>query len=402
MVAETAAVAPAPAEPPAMPPLLPALIGMTGLQALVALALFAPGVLAPRMGIDPAGLGLFTTTGFAVGMAASLCGGVLAGRLGSFRVASFCAVAVAAAMLCAMTGSGTLALLAAGIAIGLACGPETPASAAILGRLVREADRPMVFSVRQTGNQFGAMAGSLALPLLAAVTDPRAGYAAIAALALVCVLPFERLRTTYDPLTRSATTAFGLGAAIRLLRGDPALRRLALASFPYSASQLTLNGFFVVFAVAELGLGHVAAGVALAAGQAGGLAGRLGWGVVASRWMAPRRLVGLLGLGMAAASALVALAGASLPFPALAAATFLFGLTASGWNGIFLAEVARLAPAGRIGEATGAVMVGGFAGLIAGPVLLVAAAAVSSLATGYLVVSLLAALAGLSLLGDKR
>ncbi|AWB06702.1 MFS transporter permease (plasmid) [Azospirillum humicireducens] len=396
MVAESAV------DTPAQPPLLPALIGMTGLQALVALALFAPGVLAPRMGIDPAGLGLFSTTGFAVGMAASLGGGVLAGRLGSFRMASFCAVAVAAAMLCAMTGGSTLALLAAGIAIGLACGPETPASAAILGRLVREADRPMVFSVRQTGNQIGAMAGSLALPLLAAVADPRAGYAAIAALALLCVLPFERLRPAYDPLTRSATTGFGLMAAVRLLRSDPALRRLSLVSAPYAASQLTLNGFFVVFAVSELGLEHVAAGVALAAGQAGGLAGRLGWGVVASRWVAPRLLVGLLGLGMAAASALVALTGAALPFPVLVTLTFLFGLTASGWNGVFLAEVARLAPAGRIGEATGAVMVGGFAGLIVGPVLLVAAAAVSSLAAGYLVVGLLAALAGLSLLGGKR
>ena len=102
------------------------------------------------------------------------------------------------------------------------------------------------------------------------------------------------------------------------------------------------------------------------------------------------------------AIALVALAGASLPFPALAATTFLFGLTASGWNGVFLAEVARLAPVGRIGEATGAVMVGGFAGLIAGPILLVVAASVSSLAAGYLAVGLLAALAGLSLLGDKR
>ncbi|PWC47880.1 MFS transporter [Azospirillum sp. TSA6c] len=398
MVAETATTTPA----PLLPPLLPALVGMTGLQALVALALFAPGVLAPRLGIDPAGLGLFTTTGFAVGMAASLYGGVLAGRLGPFRIASLCAVAVAAAMLCAMTGGSAAGLLAAGVAIGLACGPETPASAAILGRLVREADRPMVFSVRQTGNQIGAIAGSLALPLLAVALDPRAGYAVIAMLALACIPVFERLRPVYDPLTRNAAAGFGLGTAVQLLRGDPALRRMALAALPYSASQLTLNGFFVVFAVTELGLPHVSAGVALAAGQAGGLVGRLGWGVVASRWMAPRRLVGLLGLGMAGASILVGWAGAALPFPVLTLATFLFGLTASGWNGVFVAEVARLAPAGRIGEATGAVMVGGFAGLIAGPILLVAAAAVSDLATGYIAVGLLAALSGLSLLKDKR
>ncbi|PWC31304.1 MFS transporter [Azospirillum sp. TSO35-2] len=400
MVAE--AIHAPPALPPALPALRPALVAMTGLQALVALGLFAPGVLAPRMGIDPAGLGLFSTTGFVVGTAASLYGGVLAGRLGAFRVASLCAAAVAVAMLCAMMGGGAVALLAAGVAIGVACGPETPASAAILGRLAREADRPLVFSVRQTGNQFGAMAGSLALPVLAAAVDPRAGYAVIAALALAGILVFERMRRAYDPLTRSAGRAFGLGAAWRLVRDDAALRRLAVASAPYAASQLALNGFFVVFAVTELGLGHVAAGVALAVGQGGGLVGRLGWGVVASRWVAPRRLVAWLGLGMAAASAFVALAGAALPFPALLVATFLIGLTASGWNGVFLAEVARLAPPDRIGEATGAVMVGGYVGLIAGPVLLIAASwAFGGLAAGYLLFAALAALAGFGLLGER-
>ncbi|XKH37002.1 MFS transporter [Azospirillum doebereinerae] len=375
---------------------------MTALQAVVALGLFAPGVLAPRMGIDPVGLGLFTTAGFLVGMAASLGGGVLAGRLGAFRVASLCALAVVAAMLLAMLGGGPAALLAAGVAIGFACGPETPASAAILGRLAREADRPLVFSLRQTGNQLGAMVGSVVLPALAVAFDPRAGYAAIALVALCGILVFERLRPVYDPLTRSAGTAFGLNAAWRLVRDDRALRRMALASAPYAATQIALNGFFVVFAVAELGLGHVAAGLALAVGQAGGLVGRLGWGVVATRWVAPRRLVGLLGLGMAAAAAFIGLAGASLPFPLLLCATFLLGLTASGWNGVFLAEVARLSPRDRIGEATGAVLVGSYVGLIAAPVLLIGASAFGGLAAGYLAIAALAALAGLSLLGDTR
>ncbi|MGF7175043.1 MFS transporter [Azospirillum doebereinerae] len=388
--------------PPALPALRPALVAMTALQAVVALGLFAPGVLAPRMGIDPVGLGLFTTAGFLVGMAASLGGGVLAGRLGAFRVASLCALAVVAAMLLAMLGGGPAALLAAGVAIGFACGPETPASAAILGRLAREADRPLVFSLRQTGNQLGAMVGSVVLPALAVAFDPRAGYAAIALVALCGILVFERLRPVYDPLTRSAGTAFGLNAAWRLVRDDRALRRMALASAPYAATQIALNGFFVVFAVAELGLGHVAAGLALAVGQAGGLVGRLGWGVVATRWVAPRRLVGLLGLGMAAASAFIGLAGASLPFPLLLCATFLLGLTASGWNGVFLAEVARLSPRDRIGEATGAVLVGSYVGLIAAPVLLIGASAFGGLAAGYLAIAALAALAGLSLLGDTR
>ena len=52
---------------------------------------------------------------------------------------------------------------------------------------------------------------------------------------------------------------------------------------------------------------------------------------------------------------------------ALAAA---FGLTASGWNGVFLAEVARLAPQDRIGETTGAVLTASYAGLLVTPALI--------------------------------
>jgi hypothetical protein len=39
----------------------------------------------------------------------------------------------------------------------------------------------------------------------------------------------------------------------------------------------------------------------------------------------------------------------------------------SGWNGVFLAEVARLAPC-RIPEVTGAVLMVSYAGLVLGPV----------------------------------
>ena len=49
---------------------------------------------------------------------------------------------------------------------------------------------------------------------------------------------------------------------------------------------------------------------------------------------------------------------------------FLFGMSAVGWNGVFMAEVARLAPEGRIGSATGGVLVPVFIGVMIGPMLL--------------------------------
>ena len=44
-----------------------------------------------------------------------------------------------------------------------------------------------------------------------------------------------------------------------------------------------------------------------------------------------------------------------------------FGATAVGWNGVFLAEVAREAPAGRAGEATGGTLFFTYFGILVGP-----------------------------------
>ena len=108
-----------------------------------------------------------------------------------------------------------------------------------------------------------------------------------------------------------------------------------------------------------------AAGAALAVAQTGGLVGRVFWGVVGDRLGHTRLVLGLLGLAMAAAA--VATVITEWTFPALVTLCFFFGLTASGWNGLFLAEVARLAPEGRVSEATGGVLITSFTGLVLGP-----------------------------------
>src|SRR5258707_817203 len=63
-------------------PLGPALVAMTALQVLVSGALFAPGIMAPSIGIDPATLGLYTTAACAVGVVTAFVGGMLASRFG--------------------------------------------------------------------------------------------------------------------------------------------------------------------------------------------------------------------------------------------------------------------------------------------------------------------------------
>ena len=97
--------------------------------------------------------------------------------------------------------------------------------------------------------------------------------------------------------------------------------------------------------------------------------GRVLWGVLADRVLTRRAMLGLLGIGMGL-SALVALAaGPAWPAWLLFLYAAVFGATAVGWNGVFLAEIARIAPQGRTSEATGGCLFFTFLGVVITPLI---------------------------------
>jgi MFS family permease len=382
------------------PSLPAALIAMMVLQAVVAMALFAPGILAPKLGLSEANVSMFATGCFGVGMVSAALGGAIIGRCGSMAVAAACMVAIVVSMGLAASGPA-VGLVVAGLVLGLAFGPETPASSALLGRLVTPAQRPVVFSIRQTGNQIGAIFASIVLPLLA-ITEPRLGYALVACIALAAMLAFLSMRARYDRLTRTPGQVLDFKASLRLIGESAGIRILTLISIPLSAMQLTLNAFLVLFLTGPLAMEHVPAGLMLALAQTGGLIGRIGWGFVAARLGATLGLIAALALAMAAfAITLSQLTSASTPL-LVSIMVFGLGLTASGWNGIFLAEVARQVPEGRLGEATGAVLTASYLGLVLGPVLVAALTAFKSLGFAFAVLGACCAIAGLLMLWDSR
>jgi predicted MFS family arabinose efflux permease len=360
---------------------------MTLLQAIVSLAIFAPGVLAPLAGVDALALGLFMAAMFAVSTFTTIWGGVLSARFGSMRIASFCLASVAVAMAIAILGPSTWVVVVVGLVLGCAAGPETPASSALLGRLVDDRRRPFVFSLRQTGTQLGAMLGSLTLPAIALAWGSTGAYTVIAATAILGIFAFELMRPRYDAPRKDAPRQMSVANAMMLLRHHRGLALLAMVGTPYVAMQMVLNTFFVSYATNNLGQGLAAAGLLLAGSQAGGVTGRVGWGVLVTLGVRPRHVIAGLGFAMAAAALATVLIGATLPFPVLAVLIFLFGLCASGWNGVYLAEVARLSPPGRAGEATGAVFVTCYIGLVLGLLLFSAAASIGGLALGYMLVA---------------
>ncbi len=339
---------------------------MTALQACVALAVFAVPVLAPHLGggLSPALLGLYGVIVFGLGAVTSLFGGLLCNRIGPIRLAQAVLGCVMLAMLLLAAGQPIGFLLAA-ILLGLAFGPETPASSAVLAQAAQPQERSLVFSLRQTGNQIGAMAGSLLLPVLAA-GDWRHGPWLVASAALLLAIACQPLGRRFAA-TQARTMRWQEGLA--LLQQNAGLGRLAAASLGYSAMQMSLNTFLISFLTLELSLDFVAAGILLAVAQGGGLIGRLSWGWMTRYLGGPAAVIAGLGLAMAICAILV---GSVMPYlhgSGLFALVFLFGLTASGWNGVFLAEVARHAPPDQVAAATGAVLLASYSGLVLAPLL---------------------------------
>ena len=344
---------------------------LAGVQALVAGGLFAVPTVAPAIaadfGIQPSALvGVYMAVIFALGIVSSPVGGDLVLRLGALRVSQLCLTGCGIAL--ALASSGTLWMFVpAALLLGCVFAPETPASSHLLMRIAPPERRGLVFSLKQTGNQIGGIAGALALPALVPLIGWQGGLLLVACLCGAAAFLLAPLRRSWEtPVEPQSGTMSGrYGKALKLVRDDPRLRAMALAGGAYSAMQISLNAFLVSFCVIELEMPLALAGAALAVAQTGGLVGRVFWGVVGDRIGRTRLVLGSLGIAMAAAA--VATVGTNWAFPVLAALSFIFGLTASGWNGLFLAEVAKLAPEGRVSEATGGVLIASFAGLVVGP-----------------------------------
>lgn len=379
-----------------------ALNGAVGLllAALLALPVMAPAVAADT-GLPPSALGAYSFLMWTAAMLASGPIGRLIARCGALRTVQASLVLAALALLGAATGAFA-GLVVAPPLIGIACAMETPASSDVLARVTSAARRNFVFSLKQTGVQIGGMVAGLAFPALLPALGWRGALAAVAGLLVAWAIGLEPLRRRLDRQHGAARPPGGGPGGFARVWRTRTLRTLALASFVFHAMQICLNTFLVAYLVTDHGFSLPAAGVQLTLAQLGGFVGRLGFGLVIGPRFGVVRLLVAVGLGMTASALAIGLFAGAMPVIALGALSFVFGLTAAGWNGVFLAEIARQSPPGEIARVTGGVMVSAYAGLILGPAAFaVASAAAATLGAGYVLLAA-ATLAGTVVLDRAR
>jgi MFS family permease len=371
-------------------------------MATVTLPILAPAV-AAETGLAFSLLGLFVALIYASSMGCSLVSGALVRRWGALRLSQLCLLAAGAGVgLLATAHVGGVA--AAAVLMGIGYGPLNPASSHLLNRVAPPQHRSRIFSLKQTGVPIGALLAGALLPPLASWSGWRFAVWAVCGACVLLALLLQSLRATLDT-DRESRARVGLDSLTEPLRvalGDRASRPLALASFCYAALQLCLGTYLVTFLTTQQRYSLVEAGLALAVTQAAGIAGRLLSGHVADRSGQPRRVMGAMGCLMGVCAVVSAFASA-WPAPMLLLLYGVFGASAIGWNGVYLAEVARRAPAGAVSAATAAALFVTFAGVLAGPpVFALMIEAGMGYGTSFTAVALPALLCGLALLRGAR
>ena len=342
------------------------------IQMLVAFAVYCAPVMAPvagpALGFAPSAVGYYIAVTYCGSMIGSAAAGGWVARFGPIRVSQAGLVLAFCGLLLAASAWPPLVLLG-GFVVGLGYGPTTPASSVILVRAAPPAMFSLIFSIKQTGVPAGgALAGVLA-PVLVLAFGWQWGAVAIGAACLALAFAIGGVRERYDRgldprASISPRTAF---APVGMVLREPGLRQMCVTSFIYGGVQITLVTYLVTFLIEGFALTLVVAGLVMAVAQVASVIGRVLWGVLADRVLTRRAMLGLLGIGMGVSALLALTAGPAWPAWLLFLYASVFGATAVGWNGVFLAEIARIAPRGRTSEATGGCLFFTFLGVVVTP-----------------------------------
>lgn len=325
-------------------------------------------------GVSPEKIGLLSGL-VAGGTMWFLAGGsLLLSHFGPVRLLQIGAVVGSLGVLASITAWWPLLLLAAFV-VGAGYGPSPPAGSEILTRNAPKGRRSLIMSVKQSGVPLGGALAGLIVPAVAAWGGWRLGLFVAALLPLVAVMAVQPWRERLDaqrdasrrPTLANLVSPANLTAPFTVIRGNRAMLMIAAAGFCFASVQGCLLTFFVTQLTTEIGYTLAAAGAAFSAMQFSGTFARVVMGWIADRIGGARALVAL-----AVASSLMVLAVSEIapgwPVWAVTLLGLVVGTTSTSWNGVYLAEVARLAPEGRVGDATAGSTILTFGGYLVAPI----------------------------------
>ena len=362
------------------------------------ISVIAPAIL-QDLALDPAWLGVYVGIGAAGSLLFQLGCGSFIIRHGALRISQMALLMLAVGLVVATAGSLAFFAISALIGAGGAA-VSTPASSHLLGRYSPPRYAPLVFSIKQTAVPAGLLLAGLLGPLLTGWWGWRGALLTSAAACLVLAVLLQPLRAEFDA-DRVPSRSFRLSdfhTTLAVVMRDRPLFKLALACFVFNGMQTVFMSYFVVYLTA---LGHdlAVAGMVFSVATLVAVPGRILWGWAGSVLTSPRVVMGVLALGMAVSFLFAGLSGPGWSLLALGLVGLGLSATALSWNGVLLAEAARLAPKGMTGAATGGVLSFGQLGALLMPLIFAAALGLSGgYVLGYLICAVPSLACGLMLL----
>jgi MFS family permease len=354
-------------------PLIAAVAIMLTLQITISMSVLSGPVLielaAPELGVAVHSIGYFLSIIFVFATFSSLMCGSFIGRFGPVRVIQGCLILTAGALGLASSGD-PWAVAIAGPVVGLAMGPTTPAATQLLGKLSPPRHRGLIFSLNQSGVPIGnALAGAI-LPSLGLLLGWQAPLLVMAGLCLALVVAAQTQRRRLDLDLGNTGALFSLRAIaepMRVILRTPPLLRASLTSGGYAGMQACVSAFLVAIMIQRAGFDLVAAGVVLTVAQIAGALGRVLWGFITDRTGRPALMLSVVGVLMTIFAILIGAVEQDWPLALILLCAAILGGTGIGWNGVYLAEVARLSPPGRVGSIIGATSMYTFSGVLVVP-----------------------------------
>ncbi len=277
--------------------------------------------------------------------------------LGPVRACQVSGIVTGFGLLLMLSGRYAAMVLGA-ILVGFGYATTTPAGSQILADHTPREMRSTLFSLRQAGVPLGGAIAGIGGSWIATHIDWTAAIALVSALSLLvapALIPAPRRFNESRPRTRFRFAAlFALSNVlqpIRVVRRDRALLQISIASIGFATVQGTVSTYFVIYATSQLGFSLTYAGSLFATMQAMSVLGRIVLGFLADRIGSPRPVLRTLSILSSCAAIALATLDASWPAAAHYAVLVFMGLTVATWNGLWLAEIAAMAP-DNVSEAT--------------------------------------------------
>ena len=273
----------------------------------------------------------------------------------TLRLGLFCAIGGIGLML-----AGTWpAMIFGALAIGFGYGTTTPAGSQVLADFTPRQMWGTVFSLRQAAVPVGGVIAGVLASWLVAKNGWRLPLEAVmaicGALAVTLLLVPKRYNDSRPTKPFSLGELFDPHNIVRpamTVQRVHGLRSLIVAGWSLAFVHATVTSFFVTFLSSGVGMPLVHAAFLFAVLQGCAIFGRIIFGAIADWLGSPVRMLKLLAPMSATSGVMLANIAADWSAVAHLAAAVTIGMTVGTWNGLYLAEIARLAPAADVGEAT--------------------------------------------------